>query len=229
MNNNKIALFGTAETTMGLAKEALERGHQVIVIVPDDNEFNLNYSNLKIANGDMKKKEDVVKYSKGSDVVICVYDPADSIPGEHADTTRAIIDGLKDAGVNHLVYATRIDQLKEIPKRSREESQEPEHSGVHVEVTPEQPTEFKSEENVHREAIKILQSEKGLNWGYAHAGKSENKPGADTGKEIRYTHPDGEKLIPVKEYISSIIDEAEKEEVEVDGHYKVYNNKKRQS
>ena len=55
MNNKKIALFGTAETTISLVKEALERGHRVTVVIPDDKEFNLNESNLEIANGDMKK------------------------------------------------------------------------------------------------------------------------------------------------------------------------------
>jgi putative NADH-flavin reductase len=229
MNKKRIALFGTSETTIGLAKKALERGHRVTVIIPDESKFSLYHSNLKIAYGDIKKKEDVFKYSKESDVVICVCDPTDFTPGEHADTTRAIIDALKDAGVKHLIYATHIELLSGIPKEFKEETQE----GRHLKINPwndwEQPTEFKSPEKAHKEAIKILQSEKGLNWGYAHAARMGNITEDGAKHEIRYTHPEGEKKIAANDYISSLIDEAEKEDkVEINNHDEGYNNKKRQ-
>ncbi|HTA26628.1 MAG TPA: hypothetical protein VK809_02485 [Bacteroidia bacterium] len=41
MNNKKTTLFGTAETTIGLAKETLGRRHG-----PDESEFNSNHSKL---------------------------------------------------------------------------------------------------------------------------------------------------------------------------------------
>jgi len=198
-----MVMFGTSETIVSLAKEALERGHQVTVVLPDNKEFNLNYSNLKIVNGDMKSKEDVVRHSKGNDVVICVYDPSSF--WEHAGTTRVIIDGLKDAGVNHLVYATHTHQLMYKRKQSNEEAQKPEHSAFYEEIDSQQLPEFKSAENIHWEAIKILQGEKGLNWGYVYAGKSGNTSDAESEKEILYSHLDGETILHPKNYISSNI------------------------
>ncbi len=115
MNAQKIALFTSTEGVgQRLTEEALKRGHNVTAIVQNENEFKVNHPNLKIVKGDVRNKEDVRRYARGNDVIVCAYNPFKTQPKEYAEITRSIIQGAKDAGVERIIAAGHpVEQAKE--------------------------------------------------------------------------------------------------------------------
>jgi len=203
MNTQKIALFGTSdETSQRLITEALKRGHMVTAIVPEERQLQMIHPNLKMVNGDARKKEDVIRYARGNDVVICVYEPTKAKPREYVDITRTVIAGTKDADVQHLLFAAHP-------------------LGLPAESTEEFYNSFKSVVKAQKDSLNLVQNEKELYWGYVHSVEPE--PGNKAGKyrissEIIFTHPEGESRITIKNYPSAVIDEAEKGEMELHEH-----------
>jgi putative NADH-flavin reductase len=202
MNLQKIALFGTVgDSTQRFATEALRRGHNVTVIVPNEKEFTLKHPKLKVVSGDVRNNYDVSKLAQGHDVVICTHEPTQSKPREHVEITRSVIEGVKDAGIHHLIsVAHPFGQPKE--------------------RTEEAYNEFKPIVKAQQEALKLFQNENQLQWGYAHSIEPEVEE--KTGKyrssnEILFTSQEGQSKIPLEGYASAIIDEAEKSEMELHG------------
>ena len=199
MNSQKIALFGTTgETTQRLVTEALRRGHNVTAIVPDEREFAMKHPNLKVVKGDVRKKEDVKKYATGHDVVICTHQPQRSNPDEYVNLTRSVIDGVKSSGIHSLVSVA--------------------HPFGQTTQTSKEYEEQKPILKAQQDALQLFQNEKELQWGYAHSATSEveQKTGKyQTSNEVLLTNPEGESRIPVKDYASAILDEAEKGEIEL--------------
>lgn len=200
MNSQKIALFGTSgETTQRLVTEALRRGHNVTAIVPDEKEFAMKHPNLKVVKGDVRKKEDVKKYAAGNDVVICAHHPTQTNPAEHVDITRSVIEGTKSSGIHSLVSVAHP-------------------FGETTGKTGKEYEEQKPILKAQQDALKLFQNEKELQWGYAHSvtPEVEEKTGRYlTSNEVLLTNPEGESRVPVKEYASAILDEAEKGEIEL--------------
>lgn len=204
MNSQKIALFGTSnEGTRRLAAEALRKGHIVTAIVRNQNEFNLHHPNLKVVQGDVKKKEDVRKYATGQDVVICAHEPVKTQAHEHVDITRSVVEGVKESGIHNVLFVAH-------PATSS------------LETAEEFSNSFKPIIQAQHEALRLLQKEKGqLHWGYVHSIEPEKEE--KTGKyrisnEILFTTRDGESRLPVKEYNATIIDLAENSEAELHDH-----------
>jgi len=200
MSTQKIALFTpTGEVGRRLAEEALKRGHSVTAIVTNENEFNLKHPNLKVVRGDVTRKEEVVKYARGCDVAICAHEPSTKNPREHVDVTRNIIEGAKEAGVHHIISASHP-------------------FGKRMEPTEEFYNSFKPVIQAQREALKLLQKEKSLTWGYLHSAELE--PGQKPGEyrvtnEVLFSQPTGQNRIPLKDYTTAILDEAEKSQLEL--------------
>jgi len=205
MNSQKIALFVTpGENNQRLIIQALKRGHTATAIVRDETQFQLNHPNLKVLKGDVTKKEDVSRHVKGNDVVICAYEPTKTQFREYANIIRTVIQGVKDAGVNHLLFSAHP-------------------VGLPAEPTEEFYNSFKPIAQAQRDALNIFQNEKELHWGYVHSIEPEAEQ--ITGKyrvstEVLFTYPEGESRKPVKEYASAIIYEIEKGEMELHEHGK---------
>ncbi|HTA28348.1 MAG TPA: NAD(P)H-binding protein [Bacteroidia bacterium] len=207
MYSHKIALFGTPdEVSHRLLAEALKRGHTVTAIVPDKNQFQIKHPNLKVVKGDVKKKTDVNQYATGHDTVICAHEPAKNDPHEHVGIVHSVLEGVKDAGVNNVLFTGHP-------------------VGIPVENTEEFYNSYKPIIAVQRKALDILHNERQLHWGYTHSvepEKTDLQPGRSPkysySSEILFAHPEEENRIPVKEYASAIIDEAEKGEMELHEH-----------
>ena len=198
MNSHKIALFGTSgEASYRLATEALYRGHNVTAIVPDENDFQLEHPNLRVVKGDIKNREDVRRYAKGNHVVICAPEPTKTHTSEFMDITRVVIEGVKDSGVNNLLFATHP-------------------LGLPTETDEEFYNFLKPVVQAQRESLKLFQNEKGLHWGYARSiePEAEQKKGKyHISHEIIFTYPQGESRIKEIKYSSALIDEAEKDAI----------------
>lgn len=204
MNTQKIALFTTpTEVGTRLAEEALKRGHSVTAIVGNETEFKLKHPNLRVVRGDVRKKEDVIKHARGHDVVISTHEPSLKNPREHIETTRNIIEGIKEAGVQHFVSASH-------PFTQR------------METTEEFYDSLKSVIHAQQEALKLLQKEKGLSWGYLHT--VEPQTGDKRGEykisnEVYLSQPTGQSRVQLKNYTSAIVDESERSQLETHDVY----------
>jgi len=198
MSTQKIALFGTSgEATQRIATEALRRGHTVTAIVTDEKEFPLKHPNLKVVKGDVRKKEDVHKYAQGNDVVISTHMPRQTNPQEHVTVTRTLIEGIKDTGIHSLLS---VAQPQEQP----------------AERTENEFKEFKSVLNAQEEALQLFENQNELKWGYLYAAEPKEKAGKyPTPNELLFAGPEGEWKVPVKEYATAVVAEAEKTEMEL--------------
>jgi len=207
MSTQKIALFTPAnEVGRRLAEEALKRGHSVTAIVTNEAEFKLKHPNLTVVKGNVTRKEDVTKHARGHDIVLSAYEPSMKNPQEHVNVTRNIIEGAKEAGVQHLVVASH-------PFEQRMESTEQFYNS------------FKPLIRAQEEALRLFQKEKNLTWGYAHsiapeAGKQQGE--YRISNEIFLSHPQGQQRVPLKDYTASLLDEAEKGMLET--HESSYEN-----
>jgi putative NADH-flavin reductase len=195
MNPQKIALFGNSgETTRQIVTEALRRGHNITAIVYNEKYFTLRHPNLKVVSGDVRKNYEVSKLTSGYDVVICTHEPSQANPREHIYIIRSVIEGVKDSGVHHIIFAAhRI----EYP----------------IERTEEAYDEFKPILKAGQEALSLLKNETGFRWGYVRSVGPEGVLQAGkygTGNEILFTAPEGEHPIREDEYSSVIIDKIEK-------------------
>lgn len=197
MSTQKIALFGTSEeSTQRVAAEALRRGHTVTTIIADEKEFPLKHPNLKVVKGDVRKKKDVHKYAQGNDVVISTHTAIQTNPQEYVTVTRSLLKGIKGTGIHSLLSVAQ-------PLRQP------------AERTEKQYEEFKPVVKAEQEALKLFQNEKGFQWGYLHSAEPRQKGGKyQTADELLFTSSEGESKIPVKEYASAIVAEAEKVEME---------------
>jgi putative NADH-flavin reductase len=200
MHSQKIALFGNpGETTEFLIAEGLKRGHNITLIVPDVREFAMGYLSFKMVKGDARKIADVQKFSTGSDVVICAYETDQSKPEEHLKIMYSVIEGVKKSGVNHLVFAAhRFEQPSERTE------------GAY--------NEFKLALKAQRQALELFRHETELRWVYAHSIEPEQN--LHTGNyptimEVLFTTREGVSRVPMDEYASVILDEAERDEREL--------------
>jgi putative NADH-flavin reductase len=199
VNPQKIALFGTSgEINYRLAIEALRRRHHVTAIVPDKDEFTIQHPNLRIVMGDVKNKDDIRRYAKGHDAIIYTLESTKTQSRELVRITHLVIEAVKNSGVNKLLFAAHP-------------------LGLPAETGEEFYGFLKPIINAQREALKLFQSEKELQWEYAHTIEPEAEK--EKGKyrishETLFTHPNGESRIPETEYATALIDEVEKDNIE---------------
>jgi putative NADH-flavin reductase len=202
MSTQKIALFTTAgEVGTRLAEEALKRGHNVTAIVSNETEFKLRHPNLKVVKGDVRRKEDVSKYARGHDVAISTHEPSLKNPREHVETTRSMIEGLKQADVHHFVSAAH-------PLTQRTEN------------TQEFYNSFKPVLEAQQESLKLLKKEQGLSWGYIHTVEPQAKGGEYRfSNEVFVSQPQAQNRVPLKDYAGTVLDEAERAMLETHEEY----------
>jgi putative NADH-flavin reductase len=185
----KIALFvSSVEPGKRLIEEALQKGHSVTAIIDSNEEFDLKDPNFKVVKGNMNRIEDVHKLVKDQDVIVSIHKLNEKKPLEHVEIARNIIDAAKKAGIRHIIsVAQRADKDLNNGKE-----------GASREI-------FDAQNN----ALKLLQNEKSLVWGYLHIADS------DLGDEMIFTQMNNEVKIPENEYISIILDEVGKGSLEV--------------
>ncbi|MCR8631175.1 NAD(P)-dependent oxidoreductase [Paenibacillus radicis (ex Xue et al. 2023)] len=200
----KIALM-SASGTIGqrILEEALMRGHQVTAIVRDPSRITKQNENLTVVTGNIFEEASVAKAVVGHDVVISAFGPAFGSGEEHTlvEATRALIKGVKSAGVDRLLAVGGAASLEVAP-------------GVLLIDTPEFPEIVKPTATAHRDALDVYRQEKELNWtNLSPAAKIA--PGERTGKyrtgtEQLIVDEKGESYISAEDYAIAMLDEVEK-------------------
>lgn len=100
----RITVFGAAGSVGSqVVAEALSRGHEVTAVVRDAARFGQLPAGAKAATGNAANRDDVARLSAGQDLVISATRPAPGRESELAETARALLAGVAQAGVRLLL------------------------------------------------------------------------------------------------------------------------------
>jgi len=198
----KIAVFAAAgRIGSRIVNEALNRGHAVTAVVRHPENYTLIHQHLKVAKADLFNSQDVETGAFDQDAVVSAYSPAKGIPASTiTEVAIPLINGLKQAHVKRLLIVGGAGSLEVSP-------------GVQLVDTPDFPAEYKSVSLAHREALKLYQREKELNWTFV-SPSAEIYPGERTGKfrtgtNQLLTDAQGRSHISMEDYAVAVIDEIE--------------------
>lgn len=198
----KIAVFA-ASGRIGsrIVNEALNRSHDVTAIVRHPENYTVIHEHLKVAKGDLFKAQDVETGAFNQDAVVSAYSNTNGAPASTiAELAIPLIMGLKQAHVKRLIIVGGAGSLEVSP-------------GLQLVDTPNFPVEYKSTALAHRDALKLYQNEKELEWTYI-SPSAEIAPGERTGKfrtgtNQLLTGEDGRSFISMEDFAIAVIDEIE--------------------
>src|SRR5256714_14232131 len=203
----KLVVFGaTGNVGQRVVAEAVGRGHEVIGVVRDPRAVQSPNERVSLVKGDATKADDVARVVRGADAVVSAISPrpnARGLPAQSlAANSRALIKGLRDAGVKRVLYVGGASSLEVAP-------------GKALADTPDFPEVYREEAREGREALDIWRKEaKGLDWTYLSPA-AEIAPGKRTGK-YRTTQDQllkddsGRSFITFEDYAVAVIDELER-------------------
>jgi putative NADH-flavin reductase len=145
----------------------------------------------------------VTRSVAGHDAVISAFNPGWANPNMYdvqVRGTRAIIDGVKKAGVKRLLFVGGAGSLEVKP-------------GVQSVDLPEFPAEYKQGALATREALNLLRKEPSLDWSFL-SPSADLFPGQRTGKfrlgtDQLLADTQGKSRISVEDYATAMIDEVE--------------------
>jgi uncharacterized protein len=192
-----VVLFG-ASGMIGsrILKELIARGHKVTVVARDPAKVP-NSANVKVVRGDALNAESVASAAKGADAVISAYGPGTGAPQLMEDSARALIAGLRKAGVKRVLMVGGAGSLLVAP-------------GVDLIDSGHLPEQWRGIAVAHRDALKILR-ESDLDWtSLSPAGFIQ--PGERTGKfrlggDWLMKDEKGNSNISAEDYAVALVDE----------------------
>ena len=198
----KIAVFGAGgRIGSRIVDEALNRGHDVTAVVRHPENYTKIHEHLKVAKADLFKTQDVETGAFNQDAVVSAYSPAAGVPPSTiTEVALPLINGLKQAHVKRLIVVGGAGSLEVAP-------------GKQLVDTPDFPEAYKPASLAHREALKIYQKEKDLDWTFV-SPSAVIMPGERTGKFRTATNKlltaaNGKSYISMEDFAAGIIDEIE--------------------
>ena len=198
----KIAVFGAGgRIGSRIVDEALRRGHDVTAAVRHPEKYTKVHEHLKVAKADLFNSQDVETAAFNQDAVVSAYSPTGGVPASTiTEVTTPLINGLRQAHVKRLIIVGGAGSLEVAP-------------GVQLVDTPDFPAEYKPVSLAHREALKIYQKEKELDWTFI-SPSAEITPGERTGKfrtgtNQLLTDANGKSHISMEDYAVAVVDEIE--------------------
>jgi putative NADH-flavin reductase len=203
----KIVLFGaTGNVGRRVAAEALRRGHEVVGVVRDPAAVASPDPRVRMVKGDATNAESVAGTVRGADAVVSAISPRPNARGLPAPSlganSRALIAGLRAAGVRRVLYVGGASSLEVAP-------------GQALADQPDFPAPYKAEAQEGRDALAVWRGEaEGLDWTYLSPA-AEIAPGERTG-EYRTTGDQllvdgrGKSFITFEDYAVAVLDELER-------------------
>jgi len=200
----KIALIGaTGFVGSAILKEALDRGHEVTAIVRHPEKLT-THPKLRAEKGDVYHENEVARLVAGHDAVISAFNPGWTNPDIYdlqVKGTKAIIAGVKKAGIKRLLFVGGVGSLEVKP-------------GVQSVDLPEFPKDWKQGALATREALNLLRQEPGLDWSFL-SPSADLSPGQRTGKfrlgqDQLLQDANGQSWISTQDYAVAMLDEVEK-------------------
>jgi len=167
----KIALIGASGFVGAkLLDEALRRGHRVTAVVRHPEKLP-SHPALTAKAADAYDAKEIAAAVADHDVVLSAFNPGWSEPdiqAQHVRGSRAIVEGVKHAGVPRLVVIGGAGSLFVAP-------------GVQLVDTPQFPAEWKEGALGARQALRDLQAETSLDWTFV-SPSALLEPGERTGR-----------------------------------------------
>jgi putative NADH-flavin reductase len=202
----KIVVLGaTGNVGQRVAAEALRRGHEVVGVVRDPEAVTPPDPRVRLVKGDATKADDVAAVARGADAVVSAISPRPNARGlpapSLADNSRALIEGLRRAGVRRVLYVGGASSLEVAP-------------GKALADLPEFPESYKEEARQGREALGIWRNQgRGLEWTYLSPA-AEIAPGDRTGNyrttdDALLLDNRGRSFITFEDYAVAVLDELE--------------------
>ena len=188
----KIVVFGvTGHIGQRIAREALERGHEVVGVVRDPARSQSPDPRVRLVQGDATDAASVAAAVRGADAVVSSVSPRPGTTGTApslSDAARGLIAGLRQAGVKRLVVVGGAGSLEVAP-------------GVALMDAPGFPDAYRAEAE-------------GLDWTFLspaiviQAGERTGKY-RTTGDQL-LTDEQGNSTISYEDYAVALLDELEK-------------------
>jgi putative NADH-flavin reductase len=200
----KIAVIGaTGFVGSTIVKEALNRGHEVTAILRHPEKLQA-HPKLHPQKGDVYHADEVARLVAGHEAVISAFNPGWGNPDIYnlqVSGTRAIIDGVKKAGIKRLLFVGGAGSLEVKP-------------GVQALDLPGFPAEYKQGALATREALNLLRKENSLEWSFL-SPSADLAPGQRSGKfrlgmDQMLKDATGQSRISVEDYAVAMLDEVEK-------------------
>jgi len=200
----KIALIGaTGFVGSAILKEALDRGHDVTAIARHPDKLQ-SHAKLHPHKADISNADEVARLVAGHDTVISAFNPGWGNPDIYTlqvKGTRAIIDGVKKAGVKRLLFVGGAGSLEVKP-------------GVQAVDLPGFPPQYKQGALATREALNLLRKEPSLDWSFL-SPSADLSPGQRTGKfrlgkDQMLNDANGQSRISTQDYAVAMLDEVER-------------------
>jgi uncharacterized protein len=200
----KIVLFGaTGNVGRRIAKEALDRGYEVVGVVRDPAHTQSPDPRLELVEGDATDPASVRRVSQGADVVVSAISPRPVSNGMPAPSltsaARALIAGSHQAGVHRLVVVGGSSTLEVSP-------------GVRLMDTAALPEEFRPEALEHADALAVFRAEGGdLDWAVlrpaANFHPGERTASYRTTDDELPVDREGQSQVSFEDYAVALVDE----------------------
>src|SRR5437867_10771617 len=119
----KLVVFAaTGNVGQHVVAEALRRGHEVVGVVRDPDAVQSPDKRVKLLKGDATNADSVAKIARGGDAVVSAISPRPNARGLPAPSlaanSRAIIQGLRSAGVKRVIYVGGASSLEVAPGKA---------------------------------------------------------------------------------------------------------------
>ncbi|AHG91663.1 dTDP-4-dehydrorhamnose reductase [Gemmatirosa kalamazoonensis] len=203
----KIVVFGaTGNVGRRVVAEALGRGHDVVGVVRDPGAVPSPDPRVVLVRGDATDAASIASAARGADAVVSAISPRPNARGLPAPSlvanARAMIAGLRDAGVKRVLYVGGASTLEVAP-------------GKQLLDQPGFPEAYKAEALEGRGALGVWRGEaEGLDWTFLSPA-IEIGPGERTGHyrttdEQLLFDAEGKSFISFEDYAVAVLDELER-------------------
>ena len=202
----KIVVFGaTGNVGRRVVAEALDRSHEVVGVVRDPAAVPSPDPRVTLVRGDATDPASVASVVRGADAVVSAISPRPNARGLPQPSlpanARALIAGLREAGVKRVLYVGGASTLEVAP-------------GKQLLDQPGFPDAYKAEALEGREALGVWRTEaEGLDWTFLSPAM-EIGPGERTGHyrstdETMLFDAHGKSFISFEDYAVAVLDELE--------------------
>nr|WKF59298.1 hypothetical protein HUO10_003807 [Paraburkholderia busanensis] len=197
----KIALFGaTGMIGSRIAVEAARRGHQVTALVRNPARVPADVANLAAVQADLHDAASIAAAVRGHDVVASAYSPPKGDEAAVGTTSRALVDGVRAAGLKRLVVVGGAGSLEVAP-------------GKQLVDTDGFPDAYKPVALAHRDALTYYRGVDDLDWTFfapaALIAPGERTGTFRTGTDTLIADAGGNSRISAEDYAVAFVDALE--------------------
>ncbi|MGF6596856.1 putative NADH-flavin reductase [Paraburkholderia sp. GAS448] len=197
----KIALLGaTGMIGSRIAAEAARRGHQVTALSRNPERVSADIPNLTAARADVLDAASVADAVRGHDVVASAYAPPQGEVGAVVAASKALVEGVRRAGLKRLVVVGGAGSLEVAP-------------GKQLVDTEGFPDAYKPVALAHRDALAYYRTVTDLDWTFfapaALIAPGERTGTFRTGANALITDAGGNSRISAEDYAIAFVDELE--------------------